>query len=809
MAGAAYVTGWTISTDFPTENPYQTYQGIVDGFVTKLSSAGNSLIYSTYLGGSDIDQGVRITTDAFGVAYVTGGTVSTDFPTLNPFQTDQGDNEYDVFVTKLSAAGNSLIYSTYLGGSGEDVGYGIAVDAGGAAYVTGQTNSADFPTLNPFQTYQGDRDVFVFKLSTSGSSLVYGTYLGGSDYDLGQDIGLDAAGAAYVTGLTYSTNFPTLNPLQTYQGGASYSDVFVTKLSSGGGSLVYSTYLGGSSYDAGYGIAVNAAGAAYVTGPTYSTNFPTLNPYQTDQDTTDVFVTKLSSSGRSLIYSTYLGGSYSDGGGGVAVDNSGSAYITGSTSSPDFPTVNPYQTHQGAGDVFVSKLEATHLWTILVYLNGDNNLEQYAIADINEMEMVGSTAEVNVVVQVDRIPGFDSSNGDWNDTRRYYIDKDSNTSVISSTRLDTLPELGEQNMGAESTLVNFVEWGITNYPATHYAVVVWNHGDGWYKKLFDSGFDDILFKGVSFDSTSINDGLGVSNGEWKRAISRITETLGRKIDLVGFDACLMQMWEVMDITDAYADYVVASEDTEGSNGWGYAEFLSALAVKPTMSVDSLGKEIVDAAVDGDAMATQSGVGLARVSGLTSAVNDLACELLKATEDTAIVDSIRLQLHVMGHEFYFKSHIDLYEFASLVNSDPSLPDSLRAAAGGVMAAVDSAVIHNRYQPSYSWVRGIAVYYPDSRFTPSSDNRYEQLPVASATCWDEFIKGDVYIPCNVDGEGGINIADLTHLVDYLFRSGSTPCPKEAGDCNCNGGVNIADITYLVDYLFRNGPPPPPCP
>ena len=358
-SGAAYVTGWTESTDFPTENPYQgTLHGLAgfisDAFVTKLSNSGSSLVYSTYLGGNSNEWGYDIAVDTSGAAYVTGYTSSADFPTEDPYQTDQGYG--DVFVSKLSSSGSSLVYSTYLGGNSGDYGYAIAVDASGAAYVTGWTYSGDFPTENPYQTYQGDWDVFVTKLSSSGNSLVYSTFLGGNYRDCGKGIAVDASGAAYVTGWTSSTDFPTENPYQTYQGDW---DVFVTKLSSSGSSLVYSTYLGGSDFDIGLGIAVDTFGAAYVTGKTYSHNFPTENPYQSDRSGyCDVFVTKLSSAGNSLVYSTYLGGTDYETVDGIAVDASGSAYVTGETGSPDFPTTpDAYDTsYNGSVDAFVAKI---------------------------------------------------------------------------------------------------------------------------------------------------------------------------------------------------------------------------------------------------------------------------------------------------------------------------------------------------------------------------------------------------------------------------------------------------------------------
>jgi hypothetical protein len=378
--GSTYLTGETYSSNFPILNPYQeTYQGgDCDCFVAKLSSSGNSLVYSTYLGGNDGDGGDGIAVDSSGAAYVTGHTGSADFPILNQYQTDQGG--IDVFIAELSSSGNSLVYSTYLGGASNDFGDGIVVDDSGRVYVTGSTNSTDFPTLNPYQTDQGGWDIFVTKLSSSGSSLAYSTYLGGANYESPGDIAVDGSGAAYVTGCTYSSNFPILNPYQADQGGL---DIFVTKLSSSGNSLVYSTYLGGSNDDHGYSIVVDGSGEAYVTGHTFSTDFPAVNPYQTDQRSEDIFVTKVSNSGNSLVYSTYVGGSDSDWGEDIAVDGSGAAYVTGYTYSTDFPTVNPYQgTLQGEYlDALVIKLSsAGDRLVYSTYIGGSNDDRGWGIA---------------------------------------------------------------------------------------------------------------------------------------------------------------------------------------------------------------------------------------------------------------------------------------------------------------------------------------------------------------------------------------------------------------------------------------------
>ena len=257
-----------------------------------------SLVYSTYLGGSSDDFGRGIAVDSSGNAYLTGNTASINFPvTAGAFQTASG-GIYDAFVSKLNSGGSALVYSTYLGGSNYDLGYGIAVDSAGNAYVTGNSHSSDFPTTaGAFQTALSGTagDAFISKLNSSGSALVYSTYLGGSSSnDIGYGIAVDSAGNAYVTGYSISNDFPTTaGAFQSTFGGG--FDGFVSKLNSGGSALVYSTYLGGGSYDLGYGIAVDSSGNAYVTGYTASSDFPTTaGAFQTASGGGyDAFVAKL------------------------------------------------------------------------------------------------------------------------------------------------------------------------------------------------------------------------------------------------------------------------------------------------------------------------------------------------------------------------------------------------------------------------------------------------------------------------------------------------------------------------------------
>jgi hypothetical protein len=381
-AGSAYVTGYAESPDFPTANPLQpSLSGYYNAFVTKLNSTGSALVYSTYLGGSDGDIGVGIAVDRAGNAYVTGITGSPDFPTANPLQDAYGGGDYDGFVAKLNSTGSALVYSTYLGGSGNDGPGGIAVDKRGNAYVTGGTSSLDFPTANSLHSRfgGGNFDAFVAKLNCLGSALVYSTYLGGTGEDAGGSIAVDAAGNAYVTGETTSTNFPTANPLQHSLGGPYSYDAFVAKFNPAGSALVYSTYLGGSDFDLGLGIAVDTAGSAYVTGWTASPNFPTASPVQGSlRGYQNAFVAKLNSTGSALVYSTYLGGNYFDRGLGIAVDRAANAYVAGFTGSDDFPTDNPLQPSLGGGyDGFVAKLNSPGSALVYSTYLGGSGSEDY------------------------------------------------------------------------------------------------------------------------------------------------------------------------------------------------------------------------------------------------------------------------------------------------------------------------------------------------------------------------------------------------------------------------------------------------
>jgi hypothetical protein len=379
-----YLTGQTSSPDFPLVNPLQPKRGgFDDAFVVKLNSSGSTLLYATYLGGSESDLGHSIAVDASGNAYITGGTRSTNFPVRNPLQPNKGADLCalppceDVFVVKLNSTGSALVYSTYLGGSGRESGYDIAVDTLGNAYIMGTTESTDFPTAQALQpSFAGGdsdfpTDAFVVKLNASGTAFIYSTYLGGSKGETGHGIAVDKYGNAYVTGFTRSLDFPTVNALQAVFGGGYTNpsdafDAFVAKLNPTGSSLVFSTYLGGSDFDIGNDIAVDASGNIYVVCDTSSPDMPTANSIQSNfgGGFSDAFLAKLDATGSSIVYATYLGGNndiFREFGLAVAVDAAGAAYIAGGAASTNFPTVNALQPNFGGGlgDAFIAKISDT------------------------------------------------------------------------------------------------------------------------------------------------------------------------------------------------------------------------------------------------------------------------------------------------------------------------------------------------------------------------------------------------------------------------------------------------------------------
>jgi hypothetical protein len=413
-AGDAYVAGVTASDDFPTASALQSsnhdqFALHQSAFVTKFKGDGSGLVYSTYLGGSGSlsingDGASAIAVDQNGNVYVAGYTSSTDFPIANAFQAaNHSTKGTNAFLAKIDPTGSTLVYSTYLGGSGSDWARALALDSSGEVYLAGTTSSADFPTVNPVQpaskVVSADTSTgFVAKFNAEASALVYSSYLGGNGQnttgtvttvggDIANGIAVDSSGDAYVVGSTASTNFPTANALQATLSG--YSSAFITELDASG-ALVFSTYLGGQ-FTAGNqccgdtsaaAVALDGAGGVYVVGTTSAVDFPTANALQPmiGGPSSNAFVTKLNASGSSLVYSTYLGGNGNDAASSIAVDAAGNAYVAGSTTSTNFPLSGPVQAMNAAAghaasNAFVSILngEANSL-VFSTYLGGSGVL---------------------------------------------------------------------------------------------------------------------------------------------------------------------------------------------------------------------------------------------------------------------------------------------------------------------------------------------------------------------------------------------------------------------------------------------------
>ena len=402
--GDMFVTGQTSSPDFPTTDG-STGDGIPHAFVAELDPTGAYLVFATYLGGSGFDRGNAIALDSSGAVYVAGRTNSRNFPRLHPLpygRTYPG-GMFSAFVTRLSATGDSLVYSTYLGGSGNDDALGIAVNAQNQAYVVGGTSSDDFPTTpNAFQYEEIGTVAFLARINAADSNLLYCSYLGGNaSSQRANGVALDAAGNVYVTGQTAAVDFPVVTPAAQENFGGGVSNSFVAKFNparSGARSLVYSTYLGGSQDDRGLAIAVDGDGNAYVTGETSSPDFPTVNAFQPGFQATNynAFITKVDPTGRSWVFSSYFGGSGWDIAAGIALDAQNNIYLTGMTTSPDFPTVNPIQGTFGGGnsDGFVAELSADGSGPLFsTYLGGSG--------DENPDENVVHTGQHNGRIAVD------------------------------------------------------------------------------------------------------------------------------------------------------------------------------------------------------------------------------------------------------------------------------------------------------------------------------------------------------------------------------------------------------------------------
>ena len=371
-------------------------------------------------------------------------------------------------------------------------------------------------------------------------------------------------------------------------------------------------------------------------------------------------------------------------------------------------------------------------WLFMVYLDADNNLESAGIDDLNEMEVAGSTSNVKIVVQMDRAtrgtPDDDTSNGDWTDAMRFYVTQDTDTRIINSP---VIADLGEVNMGDPATLQSFIEWAIANYPAKHYALVLWDHGSGWREN-----------SATAMKSICVDDQAGdeLTMTELRSALAAAYATTGKKLDIIGFDACLMQMVEVAYQVMPYGDIAVGSEESEPGDGWDYATPLTALTTTPTMTAPQLATQIVNnyiSSYPSTSSITQSAARQELIDELATAVNSFAQAMTSATGDWDKIRTARSQ----AQEYYYIYYIDLYHFAQLVNQNANISQGVRDAASSVMTAVTNAIIAEGHTSSLANSHGLSIYYPETTADYFSD--YETSVVFSTdNQWDDFLKAILF-------------------------------------------------------------------
>ena len=359
--GNVYVAGATNSADFPMVNAYndtiQNTGGVSDSFIFKLNSTGNGLVYSTFISAENRDVILGIDIDSSGNVYVTGFTDSENFPTLNAFDSTK-EYGWDSFLLKLNATGNGLVYSTYVGGGGHDEAWDIVVNDNDEAIVIGYTNAPTFPRVNAYDnSHNGGDDIFVFRMNSTGNGLIFSTFIGGSGDDIGRSVAIDVDSNCYITGYTSSTDMPIVNGVDDSPNGG--NDCFIAKLSANGSSLYFSTYYGGSGGCVGLAIDVDDQNQTYVTGYTQSSDFPLVNAVDSTFAETETFIVKLNETGNGVIYSTYFGGSIYERGWEIKADSYGNAYVLGYTTSSDMMMVNALDDSlDGTVDCYAMKISS-------------------------------------------------------------------------------------------------------------------------------------------------------------------------------------------------------------------------------------------------------------------------------------------------------------------------------------------------------------------------------------------------------------------------------------------------------------------
>jgi len=500
------------------------------------------------------------------------------------------------------------------------------------------------------------------------------------------------------------------------------------------------------------------------------------NSTNVDSDSTNTWnsPTTLSYEYSATTYENYLGNYWHDYG-GTDGDSDGigdTPYSSTDVNDDNYPLAMPFENYEVS--------EPTKDWTFMVYMAADNNLDPAAIDDLNEMEVAGSTDNISIVALLDRY-------GD-NNTNIYYVTSDNDTDNVTSPIVSG-PFGTEVNMGDNSTLVTFVDWTITNYPANHYALVLWDHGSGWRNQATS----DPLTKGVCYDDTSAGDRL--TTPELGDALAQIQTDTGITLDLVGFDACLMQMAEVAYQIKDYALVMVGSEEVEPFDGWPYDTILGYLTSTPDPGILALANAIVTCYINSypDAsstdIVTQSAVDLTQVGTLATAVDEFAVAMIASGYADAIWGA-----KLYSEAFADADFLDLFDFADMVSSFFPASSNVSLKAEAVKTSANSTVVAEAHHSAHPYVHGISIYVPYATYEAD----YDSLAFAADTQWDEFLNwmltnGGTEPPWTEiisDGTGeatpdiqGVDACLYPHEDMVLFRVRS------------NGALNFADLWGLT--------------
>jgi len=756
-SGNVFVTGWTLSPDFPTINPIQSDNlGSYDVFISKLTGSGE-LVFSSYLGGTDYDKSFAIAVDAEGNAAVCGKTYSSDFPTANPIQSEFTSNHFTTFVSKISGTGDALMFSTYLGGTNHEEGEGIAVDCDGNWYIAGNTGSIDFPTVNPYQLDQPSTDVFLTKLTGDGSTILYSTYLGGTFDEYARAIAVDDSNCAYVTGKVSSLDFPTVSAFQPNFAGI-YNDGFVTKFSSDGGSLVYSTYLGGgASDDQGYGIAVDKCFRATITGYTWSHDFPTKNAIQPNiGGETDAFVVKLSIAGDSLISGTYLGGSDQDFGWGIDTDKRCNTIVIGTTSSVDFPLHEPLQLDQGEDDAFVTKIDSTGAGLIFSTYLGGSSYEEGYGICVDGNDDVFITGVTAGHNFPLKTPFQDSVAGAYD----LFVAK-----FHDCVDADT-------DWMCDST---------DNCLDVYNPLQTDSDGDGAGDSCDICPYDpenDIDSDGVCGDVDNCPDSLNI-------------DQLDSDEDGVG------------DVCDVCPHHV--ADDCCNPVGANTRPSITSEVLIETFPGDLV--LYVAAASDGDCDGSELALSFTDNPHWLVTWRDTIHGNVECTyTDTSF--------SVIASDGDLADTIEVSITIDKSNQAPAITDTLSRVY------VQSQMQFS-YNPTFTDPDDIDhtvsyLSYPhwcavadDTVSGTAPDTLFVELLTAVVA---DYCQADtfsfivsVYFCGDLNGSGEIDIDDVVYLIGYIFGSGSEPEPLESADANCSGAIDIDDVVYLITYIFGGGQSP----